>query len=372
MIRREFSGLSIPLLSLGCMRFPINPRNNRIDIEKTQQIVDFAMEHNINYFDTAYMYHGGESEVIIGKCLKKYKRDSYILVDKFPIWECNSEEDLERIFNEQLTRCDTEYFDIYLLHALNAGNFQRVQQLHAYEFILSKKRQGKIRKIGFSFHDSPEVLKEIVDTYRWDFAQIQHNYMDATLQRSNEQYKILTDAGIAVLVMEPVRGGGLAAFPEPVEDIFKGYNKDASIASYAIRWVASHDNVATVLSGMSNMEQIIDNTRTLSDFKPLAPEEYKLIDDALEMLVKIETIPCTACNYCNVCPQNIEIKEIFKIYNDFVKTKNGDCGKAEYSKIPDQNNASACIKCGICSNHCPQHIDISVIIEKVHDKLSNK
>lgn len=366
--KRKFKDTEISLLGLGTMRLPCKTAIKReanplIDYEKGQELVDYAYNHGVNYFDTAYMYHVGKSEKFIGTALKKYPRESFYLADKLPIWLCPKKSDIEKVFSKQLSRTGMDYFDFYLLHSLNKENFDKCEKFGAYDFVVKKKEEGKIKNIGFSFHGTIEDLKRIVDSHKWDFAQIQMNYLDWKNQDAKTQYEILTDAGIPVIVMEPVRGGKLAEVDSDIEEMFKKARPNNSVASWAMSFVASHSNVLTVLSGMNTIEQLEDNISTFTDFTPFTESEYKICENACAMLNKSEVIPCTGCDYCADCPQGVKISTIFDIYNQFKKSEiSKDEAVNLYSKI--DVNASACVNCGKCASHCPQSIDIP-------DKMNN-
>lgn len=368
--RRKFKDTEVSLLGLGTMRLPCKTslkreKNPLIDYKKGQELVDIAYKNGVNYYDTAYMYHVGKSEKFIGTALRKYPRDSYFLADKLPIWMCPKKSDMEKIFKKQLDRTGAGYFDFYLLHSLKKDSFERCEKFGAYDFLAEMKKQGKIKNIGFSFHGSVDDLREIVAAHKWDFAQIQMNYLDWKNQDAETQYDILTKAGIPVIVMEPVRGGKLADLPDEVEEMFKKNEPDKSVASWAIRFVASHSNVITILSGMNSVEQLNDNLSTLTDFKEFSEKEFKICENAAAILNKNDVIPCTGCDYCADCPKEVKISSIFSAYN---KVKTGELtkeeGKALYNKI--DVNASECIRCCKCSDHCPQAIDIPDKIKEVN------
>ena len=281
------------------MRMPkLDPAKQEIDLATGQNLIDRAMEAGVNYFDTAYVYHGGDSEKFAGKALKKYPRESYFLVTKMPVRNVASEADVDRIFKEQLERCQTEYFDFYLLHNLNKDQWPKVEQYKIYDYLKEQQKAGKIRRLGFSFHDEPEILETIAAAHEWDFAQIQLNYFDWDAYRSREQYEVLTKRGIPVVVMEPLRGGTLASLNPEATEIFRKADPNASTASWAFRYVASLPNVMTVLSGMTYAEHLEDNIKTFTDFKPLTDEERKVIADALAAYKKSGAVPCTGCRYC--------------------------------------------------------------------------
>lgn len=360
--RLLFKDSMVSRLGLGTMRLPCLNNEKRessanIDYDKSQELVDIAYNNGVNYFDTAYMYHNGKSEEFIGHALKKYPRDSYFLADKLPIWMCDTPEDMEKVFANQLERCDVDYFDFYLLHSLDKGNFEKCERFGAYDFVVQKQKEGKIKNIGFSFHGTVEDLEQIINAHHWDFAQIQMNYLDWENQKANKQYQLLTDANIPVIVMEPVRGGKLAMPGAEAEALFKAHDNSKSIASWAIKFVASHSNVLTILSGMNSVEQMNDNISSLTDFNPLNDDEMKLCFDAATIINKSELIPCTGCDYCADCPKGVKISQIFATYN---KYKSGEVTfdecKELYSKI--DINHLACVNCGKCKTHCPQSINI--------------
>lgn len=365
--RFKFKDIEISRLGLGNMRLPVKTpikreANPLIDYAKGQELVDLAYENGVNYYDTAYMYHAGKSEKFIGQALKKYPRDSYYLADKLPIFMCPKKSDIEKIFNKQLSRCGVDYFDFYLLHSLDGKNWAKCKKFGAVEFVEQKRKEGKLRYFGFSFHGTVDDLKEIVSAHDWDFAQIQLNYLDWKNQRADEQYQILTDAGIPVIVMEPVRGGKLAQPIKEVQELFNKNNPDISCAAWAMRFVASHENVMTILSGMNAPEQMLDNINTLRDFKPMSETELRVCANAAAILNKKEVIPCTGCDYCADCPKGVKISSIFAAYNKYKNGEaTGDEVAAEYAEI--DGKASDCIACGKCKEHCPQQISIPELMQ---------
>lgn len=367
MDRVKFKDTEVSRLGLGTMRLPCKTplkreSNPLIDYTKAQELVDIAYENGVNYFDTAYMYHVGKSEKFIGQALKKYPRNTYFLADKLPIWLCKTPKDMQKIFNKQLERTGTDHFDFYLLHSLDKDNFDKCEKFGAYDFVKQKQAEGLIKNIGFSFHGTIDALKEIIASHHWDFAQIQMNYLDWKNQDAKTQYELLTEANIPVIVMEPVRGGKLADdVPKQAVDAMKSVNPDKSIASWAIRFVASFDNVLTILSGMNSKEQLYDNLDSLSDFTLMTDVEMNVCHNTASMINKTDVIPCTGCDYCADCPKGVKISSIFKVYNQY---KNDiltlEQSKEEYNKI--DVNASECIACGKCKNHCPQSIDIPELL----------
>lgn len=366
--RKQFKNIEVSRLGLGNMRLPCKTpikreANPLIDYNKAQELVDMAYENGVNYFDTAYMYHAGKSEKFIGQALKKYPRDGYYLADKLPIWMCKRPADMQKIFDKQLQRTGIDCFDFYLLHALDKGNFEKCEKYGAYDFLLEKQKQGLIKNIGFSFHGTIDDLKTIVAAHHWDFAQIQMNYLDWKNQDAKTQYEILTEAGIPVIVMEPVRGGKLADVPKRVEELFKNNAPDKSIASWAIRFCATHDNVLTILSGMNAKEQMLDNLQSLTDFVPMTDVELKICQNAASIINESEIIPCTGCDYCADCPKSVKISTIFDVYNK-LKTEEytAEQAKEKYAQI--DVNHTQCVACGKCKEHCPQNIDIPKMLSE--------
>ena len=361
--RYKNTALTLPMLGFGTMRLP--QRKRKIDLAATKKLFERALKSGVNYFDTAYFYHGGQSEKCVGELLSQFPRDSFYLADKMPVRAVRKVEDVERIWNEQLARCKVDYFDFYLLHNLNRDRWEDVKRFKIYEFLKERQKEGKIRKLGFSFHDEPEVLKTIAGAHEWDFAQIQLNYLDWTLYRSKEQYEILTSRGIPVVVMEPLRGGALATLNPEANVIFKAAAPNASVASWAFRYVGSLDNVICILSGMNKMEHLEENIATFTDFKPLSPAERETVEAALAAYRKSAAIPCTACRYCMPCPAGVEIPRIFGLYNHAKTTGNFRQFQMIYDKFDADSKASACVNCGACLKKCPQKINVPEELRKI-------
>ncbi len=362
---------SLPRLGLGCMRLPTAP-DGAIDEEKGLALVDAAMERGLNYFDTAYLYHGGLSEPFLKKALSRYSRDSYLLADKLPLWECAAPEDMDRIFEEQKQRCGVEWFDYYFIHSLDRNNWEKAQRFGVQEWIRRHKAAGDFRHIGFSFHDTPQVLGEILDGFDgWEYVQLQLNYLDWELQDAKTTYKMVTERGLTVFVMEPIRGKFLAELPPSVKPVFEGY--EGTPASFALRFVGSLPGVGVILSGMNRMDQLLENIGTFTDFRPLSETERMLAQRACAAFRELHAIPCTGCRYCvEHCPQGIDIPGCFASYNDNKLMDNGfgQNVRIEYFfGIPEGHRADSCIGCGACKEHCPQHIDIPSLMPQVHAAL---
>jgi predicted aldo/keto reductase-like oxidoreductase len=361
---RNLKNGNLSLLGFGLMRLPVKGEYGEVDVAQGITMVDYALSKGVNYFDTAWMYHNGKAEYFAGEALSRHERSGFYLADKMPLMSLTAEADVDRIFKEQLKKCRTPYFDFYLLHNINQAHIKTAESFKVYEKLKEKQKQGLITYLGFSFHDRPELLQAVVDRYDWDFAQIQLNYVDWELQQAEKLYRILEQQSIPVHIMEPVRGGSLANLPEEVGLIFKTAAPQASPASWALRYAASLPGVQVVLSGMSTLEQVQDNVKTMSPFKPLTPEERAVIETALAAYRKAATIPCTNCRYCMDCPQGVEIPKNLGIYNNYQRAISQSNPMAnflfemEYRLFKEAEQASNCIGCGDCKTRCPQHIDI--------------
>ena len=366
--RYKNTGTTLPMLGFGMMRLP-RLSDGSIDEKTASEMVDKALKCGLNHFDTAHMYHKGESEKFVGKVLSRYPRESFTLSSKMP-WYARTPEGVEKIFQEQLTRCKTPYFDFYLIHSLGKRNWATAQRLKTYEFLERMKKEGRIRHLGFSFHDKPEVLKEIVKAKKWDFALIQVNALDWKNYRSKEQYEILTENGIPAFVMEPLRGGSLVRLGKHAETILKNSNKEASVASWMFRYVGSLPNVLCIFSGMSRMEHLEENIKTFTDFKPLTPEERTTLALAIGSYEKGLAVPCTACRYCLPCPAGVRIPAIFSIYNEYKLQGNRAEFLAKMKALPEGSGPEECVNCGKCMKHCPQHIRIPEELKKIREDFA--
>ena len=364
----------MPKLGFGLMRLP--EQDGKIDLDHVCRMVDAYMQAGMNYFDTAYVYHGGNSEKIVKESITaRYPRDSFMLATKLPAWCMSREEDRDRILNEQMERCGVDYFDFYLLHSIEDGsNGETYDRLDCYNWGLAKKAEGKIRHFGFSFHGSPAYLEKVLDAHpEVEFVQIQLNYADWNnpVVCSGKLYEILNSRGIPMVIMEPVKGGTLAHLRPDLEEMLRAQQPDRSIASWALRFVGSLPGVMTILSGMSNSEQIADNISTFTRFAPLTDAEKDLLLRVRDIMLDVPQIGCTACRYCtDGCPMKIAIPDVFKaintmrLYNEEFRPKNFYKGL-----LTEHGRASDCIGCGQCESVCPQHLPIIELLKEAGAKL---
>ena len=364
----------MPKLGFGLMRLP--EKDGVIDHEQVCRMVDKYMEAGLNYFDTAYVYHGGKSEVAAREALvKRYDRSSFMLATKLPAWEIKQEADIERLFNEQLERAGVDYFDFYLLHSIEDGNnYDTYVKYDCFKWGVQKREEGKIKHFGFSFHGSPELLEEILDKHpEVEFVQIQLNYLDRTnpVVRSQRLYEILRDRNIPIIVMEPVRGGMLANMAPEIEEKFKKRQPEKSVASWALRFVGSLPGVMTILSGMSTEAQMDDNLGTFKNFEPLAADEMEIIDEVTKEILKVPQIGCTACKYCcDGCPMKISIPDVFRTINTLRRYPDDWRSKNFYNGLISRSGkASDCIACGQCEGVCPQHLPIIDLMKEAAEIL---
>ncbi len=370
----NYLGQNIPKLGFGLMRLPMS--NDEIDVEEVKKMVDLFLSKGFTYFDTAYGYNNGNSERAIKEALvERYPRDKYLLATKLPAWAgAKTKEEAQQMFHTSLERTGAGYFDFYLLHNLGEARTQSFDKFGIWDFLRQKKKEGLIRHLGFSFHDKAAVLDKILTEHpEMEFVQLQINYADwdNPMIESKMCYETARKHGKPVIIMEPVKGGILASPPPAVEKIFKDANPNASLPSWAIRYAASLDGIITVLSGMSNMDQLEDNISYMKNFQQLTEKEYEVINRAQVALDAISSIPCTSCAYCmKGCPQSIAIPGIFKSMNMINIYNNEQAAKGSYAwntKLSNLNGASACIECGQCESVCPQHIKIIDELKKASE-----
>lgn len=370
--KMEKLGIETSLLGFGCMRFPVT-KDGKIDEPEAEKMLDKAIAAGVNYIDTAYPYHNGDSETFVGKVLKKYPRDSFYLATKLPVWLVKTAEDVDRYCAEQLERLQTDYIDFYLLHNIGRDAWKQFKALGGVERLEALREQGKIRYIGYSCHDSYEGFAEVLNDRDWDFCQIQFNYMDTEEQAGLKGYELAAQKRIPMIVMEPVRGGSLAGFSEEITAKFRAMDAEASVASFALRWVAGYPNVRVVLSGMSTMEQVEDNLRTFSSFKPLSEAEKQGINDIVEALRSRVQNGCTGCRYCMPCPFGVDIPGTFQAWNNYHMYENYNVVKWSWeNNIGEEHQPKNCVKCGKCEAACPQKLHIREDLQKAQADLDKK
>ncbi len=354
----EKLGIDTSLLGFGCMRFPKNA-DGSIDEVTSERMIDLAYQSGVNYFDTAYVYHEGKSEIFTGKALDRYERSSYYLATKLPCWLVEKTEDAERLLKEQLEKLNKDYIDFYLLHALNRASFDKMVSLGVLEEMDRLKAEGKIRYLGFSFHDEYEAFEHIIKFRDWDFCQIQLNYMDTEEQAGMKGYELAEELGVPVIVMEPIKGGSLAKLPEEAAQYLEEQETGRSAASWALRWVGSFENVKVILSGMSDEEQVRDNLDTFENFKALNEKEMQAITKVAEVLRSRVKNGCTGCAYCMPCPAGVDIPKNFSIWNSYGMYNNeGELNWLWSHDIAEAAKAASCVDCGQCEEACPQRLNI--------------
>ena len=366
-VRRKFDNTTMPLIALGCMRLPM--RDGKIDMVELDKMVEYAMAHGANYFDTAYMYVEGKSENAIGEVLKKYPRESFILTDKCPAYLVKSPADVRKLCEEQLKKCQVEYFDNYMVHNINKNTLSNYRDNDMYGELVKLKKEGIIKHLGFSFHGDPQMLREVINEHKWDFCQLQLNYLDWEVVNADELYQIADEAGVPVIVMEPLRGGVLCNLPEKAVNVLKEKCPNDTQASFGLRWIAGKPRVFTILSGMSNLQQLKENVDTFVNYREITPEEEKVAHEIAQIIQSGGAISCTACKYCmEVCPRGINIPAIFGLYNMY---KGSSAPNASfmfvynYNALKEDQRADKCIDCGLCVKNCPQDLPIPKLLKEV-------
>lgn len=374
MVYRDFQDLKLSALGMGAMRLPvIDGDDARIDEATAEQMVAYAMEHGVNYYDTAWGYHNGNSELVMGKALSKYPRDKFYLATKFPGYDLSNMPKVKEIFEKQLEKCQVEYFDFYLFHNVCEMNIDAYldEKYGIFEYLMEQKKNGRIRHLGFSAHGSYDVMKRFLDAYgeHMEFCQIQLNYIDWTFQDAKAKVELLKEHNIPVWVMEPLRGGKLATLPEKETAALKALRPDEEIPAWAFRFLQAIPEVTMVLSGMSNAEQMKANIETFETDKPLNEKEMRALLSIADGMLN-GTLPCTACHYCvSHCPKGLDIPNLLELYNEHSFTGGGFIAPMALSAVPEEKWPSACIGCRSCEKVCPQQIKISEAMADFAAKL---
>ena len=362
-------GEKISLMGMGTMRLPQN-KDGGINEDEAIKMIRYAIDNGVNYVDTAYMYHGGQSEVTTGKALKDGYREKVLLADKLPVWFTREESGLSDIFDEQLKRLDVDMIDMYLIHNVTAPIWKVAKKLNAIGFMEKKKAEGKIKYIGFSFHDDFSLFKEVIDAYDWDFCQIQLNYMDTEWQAGLEGLKYAGSKGIPVVIMEPLKGGRLTdAFPENVQKCFSQLDTKRAPVEWALTWVANFPEVLTILNGVNSMAQTEENLKILSEAtaNSLTEKELAVIKQVADTYNELIQYACTTCGYCMPCPEKLDIPHIMNLYNEWFLFAHSPKTRADF-RMYFPKGTSGCTKCKACEEKCPQHLNISEMMEKA-DKI---
>lgn len=368
MIYKEFQDLKLSALGMGAMRLPVmDGDDGRIDEQAAFDMVDYAFEQGINYYDTAWGYHNGQSELVMGRALKRYPRGKFYLATKFPGYDLANMDKVKEIFEKQLEKCQVEYFDFYLFHNVCEMNIDAYldEKYGIFDYLVKQKKAGRIRHLGFSAHGSYEVMERFLKAYgqEMEFCQIQLNYMDWEFQDAKKKAELLSRYHLPVWVMEPLRGGRLAKLSQEDEEKLKALRPDETIPAWAFRFLQSIPQVTMVLSGMSNMEQLKENIRTFQEEKPLTDQEKKELLEIADQIVKKSGVPCTACHYCvSHCPQGLDIPRLLALYNEHRVTGGGFIAPMALSALPEDQRPGACIGCRSCEAVCPQQIKVSEIM----------
>jgi len=369
MLYRKFNktGQDVSLLGMGTMRLPLN-EDGSVDSPTAIEMIRHSIDQGINYVDTAYMYHNGDSERVVGEALKDGYREKVLLADKMPVWLAKDEEKMKEIFETQFERLDVDCIDMYLVHNITAPVWKRAQKFNLLDFLKEQQAAGRIKHIGFSFHDELSLFKEVVDAFDWDFCQIQLNYMDKEFQAGVEGLQYAGSKGIPVVIMEPLKGGKLVdAIPRTVKELWDNAPIQRTPAEWGFRWVANHPEVMCILSGMSAPEQLEENLRIFNEAEAnsLTDEELSIIDAASDEYNKLIQYSCTACKYCMPCPQKINIPMGINYYNEWFLYEGNPKLKADYPTwMVKGRQAGDCIGCKACEGHCPQHLPIAEIMKK--------
>ncbi len=373
---RKFKNINLEIsaLGFGCMRLPTRQNNADIDEPLAIEMIRYAIDSGVNYIDTAYTYHRGNSELVVGKALKNGYRGKVKLATKMPVWDVEKHSDFERIFSEQLSKLQTDHIDFYLIHNLKKEWWHKVRDLGIHKWSEKSIADGRIGYLGFSFHDTYEVFQEIIDTYDgWTFCQIQYNYMNEEIQAGTRGLKYAANKGLSVIVMEPLLGGNLVSPPEGIRVILDSAKKKRTPADWALQWLWNKPEVTLVLSGMSTMDQVKQNIESAcsSEIGTLSQDELELILRVQKKYNEFNPIPCTKCGYCMPCPNGVDIPRNFELYNEAVVLDHFNLNRNIYHQVfPEEVRAGACIQCKNCEEKCPQKILISEWMPRVHKELS--
>ncbi|MFW5995961.1 MAG: aldo/keto reductase [Halanaerobiaceae bacterium] len=364
----------ISILGFGAMRLPLSGTGEEeIDVNRAVTMIQYAIDNGVNYVDTAWPYHKGESEKVVARALKNGYREKVKLATKLPTWELENPEDMDKYLDKQLAKLEVDTIDCYLLHALNGERWDKYKNLNVGSWVDRIKKQGKIDHIGFSFHGEYEVFEKIIDEFNWDFCQIQYNYLDTEYQAGRKGLKYAADRGLPVIIMEPLRGGKLAADPpQTVQEILKDASKERTPAEWALQWLWNQPEITTVLSGMSTLEQVKENIESAS-----RAEVNSLSDRELEIIEHLKSafrpqVDCTRCNYCMPCPSGVNIPQIFSLYNDAILYDDFQEQKKKYQDMEAGARASACIECARCESACPQKLPIIKLLKDVEVYFSQE
>ena len=382
MLYRKFGkcDFDASILGFGCMRLPLVGADQskpvqegdpgKIDEEEAIRIIRYGIDNGVNYIDTAYPYHKGNSELVVGKALKDGYRERVHLATKLPSWLIKTADDFEKIFTEQLNKLQTDYVDLYLLHSLNKDSWKKIKKLGVLDFCDKIKKDGRAKCIGFSFHDSFDVFKDIIDSYNFDFCQIQYNYMDENHQAGTKGLKYAAEKGLAVVIMEPLRGGKLAKNPpDQIKEIWDSADVKRSPAEWGLRWVWNHPEVKVVLSGMGAMEQVVENIKSAENgyANSLTEKDMEKIEDVKDVYNELSKVGCTGCKYCMPCPNGVDIPGNFELYNDAYMYNDMESSYKAYNKfMSEQEKAGNCGQCGRCEKLCPQRLPIREYLKDVH------
>ena len=365
MIYNDFNGIQLSALGMGNMRLPVVEGNDgKIDVDKAKEMIAYCMKAGINYYDTAYGYHGGQSELVVGELLKKYDRNSFYLASKFPGYDLSNMPKIKEIFEEQLKKCQVEYFDFYLFHNVCEMNIDAYlnPKYGIYDYLIEQKRNGRIKHLGFSTHGDIECMTRFLNAYGKDmeFCQIEINYFDYKFQNAKGKVELLDQWNIPVWVMEPVRGGQLASLSQEATSKLKTARPDESVVSWAFRFLQSFPSIKMTLSGMSNMNQLKENIETYNENKPLNEKEMDLILGIADDMIRKTTVPCTGCHYCvSKCPKELDIPFLLKLYNEAMVAGSGDfIAPMALSSVDADKQPECCVNCHSCEKVCPQQIHI--------------